>query len=250
MTMAALLCQKIKTNQRLRLLPVVVFWFAAWFFLGQPSQVQAEPYLRVCKNGVIYYYFDNKEINSPHQSFRTPPRFRVKAPQVARKLAPQELETLIQEASRSHNVPPSLVKAVIRVESNFNPSATSPKGAQGLMQLMPGTADDLLVANPYDPRENISGGVRYLRMLLDRFNNRLHLALAAYNAGPQRVSQRLEVPPIPETQGFVYDVCTNFMKYSKESPTPPPAPAVGPPGRLQGSVASPKLRYQEALQAD
>ena len=220
MTMVALLCKNLKINRRMRFFPVVLLWFAAWFFLGQSSQVQADPYLRVCKNGVIYYYFDNKEVNSPQQSFRTPPRFRVKAPPVARKLAPQELEALIQEASRSHNVPPSLVKAVIRVESNFNPSATSPKGAQGLMQLMPGTADDLMVANPYDPRENISGGVRYLRMLLDRFNNRLHLALAAYNAGPQRVSQRLEVPAIPETQGFVSDVCTEFLKYSGDQPAP------------------------------
>ena len=224
MKMVALLVKNLKSNRIIRFFPVVMIWFAAWFFLGHPEQVQADPYLRVCKNGVIYYYFANKEVNSPPQSFRSPPRFRVKAPPVARKLAPRELETLIQEASRSHNVPPSLVKAVIRVESNFNPSATSPKGAQGLMQLMPGTADDLLVANPYDPRENISGGVRYLRMLLDRFNNRLHLALAAYNAGPQRVSQRYEVPPIPETQGFVYDVCTEFLKYSGDHtalPVPP-----------------------------
>ena len=248
--MVALFSQNLKINRIVRFFPAVTFWLAASFFLGHASQVQADPYLRVCKNGVIYYYFDNKEIISPQQSFRTPPRFRVKAPPVARKLAPQELEALIQEASRSHNVPPSLVKAVIRVESNFNPAATSPKGAQGLMQLMPGTADDLLVANPYDTRENVSGGVRYLRMLLDRFNNRLHLALAAYNAGPQRVSQRLEVPPIPETQGFVSDVCTNFLKYSKESPTPPPAPAAGPPGRIQGPVESRNLGYREALQAD
>jgi soluble lytic murein transglycosylase-like protein len=209
-----------------------MLWLAASFFLGHASQVQADPHLRVCKNGVIYYYFDNKEVNSPQQSFHNPSRFRVKAPPIARKLAPQELEALVQEASRSHNVPPSLVKAVIRVESNFNPSATSPKGAQGLMQLMPGTADDLMVANPYDPRENVSGGVRYLRMLLDRFNNRLHLALAAYNAGPQRVSQRLEVPPIPETQGFVSDVCTQFLKYSGEQPaTSKPFPSTPPPPR-------------------
>lgn len=220
MTMVALSGKTPKIS-RIILFPVVTFWLAASVFLGQPTQVQAEPYLRVAKNGVIYYYFSNKEDNSPQPSFRTPPRFRVKPPPVARKLAPREIESLIQEASRSHNVPPSLVKAVIRVESNFNPSATSPKGAQGLMQLMPGTADDLLVANPYDPRENISGGVRYLRMLLDRFNNRLHLALAAYNAGPNRVSRRLDVPPIPETQGFVSDVCTEFLKYSGEQATPP-----------------------------
>jgi len=222
--MVALFSQNLKINRIVRCFPAVTFWLAASFFLGQASQVQAEPYLRVCKNGVIYYYFDNKEINSPPQSFRSPLRFRVTAPAVARKLAPQEIEALVQEASRSHNVPPSLVKAVIRVESNFNPSATSPKGAQGLMQLMPGTADDLMVANPYDPRENISGGVRYLRLLLEKFNNRLPLALAAYNAGPQRVSQRLEVPPIPETQGFVHDVCTQFLKFSKEQ-APPQSPA-------------------------
>ncbi len=98
------------------------------------------------------------------------------------------------------------------------------------MQLMPRTADDLMVANPYDPRENISGGVRYLRMLLEKFNYRLPLALAAYNAGPQRVSQRQEFPAIPETQWFVHDVCTNFMKYSKESPTLPRASARQPSG--------------------
>ena len=151
MKKVALLFKNLKSDRVIRFFPVVMIWFAAWFFLGIPGQVQAEPYLRVNKNGVIYYYFDNKEINSTPQSFRTPPRFRVKAPLISRKLAPQEIEALVQEASRSHNVPPSLVKAVIRVESNFNPSATSPKGAQGLMQLMPGTADDLLVANPYDP---------------------------------------------------------------------------------------------------
>ena len=181
MKMVALLFKNLKSDRIIRFFPAVTFWFAASLFLGHSSQVQAEPYLRVSKNGVIYYYFDNKEINSTPQSFRSPPRFRVKAPPIARKLVPQEIEALVQEASRSHNVPPSLVKAVIRVESNFNPSATSPKGAQGLMQLMPGTADDLMVANPYDPRENISGGVRYLRMLLEKFNYRLPLALAAYN---------------------------------------------------------------------
>ena len=184
---------------------------------GNIPQVQAEPYLRVCKDGVIYYYFSSRGLSSsPQQALRDSQRIRLPRPASLRRVTPKELEPLIQEASRSHNVPPSLVKAVIRVESNFNPGATSPKGAQGLMQLMPGTADDLLVANPYDPRENIMGGVRYLRMLLEKFNNRLPLALAAYNAGPQRVSQRLEVPAIPETQGFVRDVCQEFVKYSQE----------------------------------
>ena len=230
MTRLALLFPHLKINRIMRLLPVVGLWLAVGFFLGKPEPVQAEPYLRVRKNGVIYYYFSDKEGNSPERSFRTFQRIRVNPPRAQKRLTPRELEPLIQEAGRIHNLPPSLIKAVIRVESNFNPSATSPKGAQGLMQLMPGTADDLRVADPYDPRENVSGGVRYLRMLLEKFNYRLPLALAAYNAGPQRVSQRQEIPAIPETQGFVYDVCTEYLKYSKEQ-TPPKGPGkeVPPP---------------------
>jgi hypothetical protein len=220
MKMFSLFSNNLTINRRISLAGVTA-WFALLWLCGYPAPVQAEPHLRVCKNGVIYYYFSSRGLSSsPQQALRSQQRIRGHRPASLRRLTPQELEPLIQEASRSHNVPPSLVKAVIRVESNFHPGATSPKGAQGLMQLMPGTADQLLVANPYDPRENIMGGVRYLRMLLEKFNHRLPLALAAYNAGPQRVSQRQEVPAIPETQGFVYDVCTHFVKYSGEQPAP------------------------------
>ena len=168
---------------------------------------------------MVYYYFSNRgAIRRP--SFRPLVKIPVTSPKARRRASPQELEPLIQEASRRHHLPPSLVKAVIRVESNFNSAATSPKGAQGLMQLMPGTAEDLKVADPYDPRENVWGGARYLRMLLEKFNFQLPLALAAYNAGPQRVSQHHQVPAIPETQGFVQDVCTEFLKYNKKQAIP------------------------------
>jgi soluble lytic murein transglycosylase-like protein len=136
------------------------------------------------------------------------------------------LEPLIHEVSQQHNLPPSLIKAVIRVESNFNPGATSPKGAQGLMQLMPGTAGDLQVVNAYDAQENVAAGTRYLKMLLEKFNYRLPLALAAYNAGPKRVDQHQDVPPIRETRNFVRDVCKNFVKYSGE---PHPEKSASPP---------------------
>ena len=124
------------------------------------------------------------------------------------------MEPCIQSAGRNHKLPPALIKAVIRVESNFNPEATSPKGAQGLMQLMPGTAEQLQVSNPYDIQENIRGGSRYLGMMLQKFNYNLPLALAAYNAGPGRVERCQGVPQIQETQRFVRDVCTSFLQYS------------------------------------
>jgi soluble lytic murein transglycosylase-like protein len=189
--------------------------------LGDIPMVQAEPYIRVRKNGIVYYYFSDRESKSTKQlSTRAHRPARIICPQNRNKLSHQELEKLVQEASRCHNLPPSLVKAVIRVESNFNPSAISPKGAQGLMQLMPQTAEQLQVNDPYDIRENIFAGTRYLRMLLERFDNRLPLALAAYNAGPQRVNG-LQIPPIIETREFVRNVCANFLKYAKE---PPPLP--------------------------
>ena len=109
----------------------------------------------------------------------------------------------IREAATRHGVSEDLVSAVIRVESGYNAQAVSPKGARGLMQLMPGTASLLGVRNSFDPRENIDGGVRHLRGLLDRFPNNLPLALAAYNAGEQAVTLYRGIPPYPETQGYV-----------------------------------------------
>ena len=123
-------------------------------------------------------------------------------------------------AGRNHQLPPALIKAVIQVESNFNPMATSPKGAQGLMQLMPGTAEDLQVSDAYDVQENISGGSRYLSYLLKKFGFNLPMALAAYNAGPGRVERCQGVPQIRETQRFVRDVCNNFLKYSGKAAEP------------------------------
>jgi hypothetical protein len=194
---------------------VSVVLLFSFFMIGDIPPVQAAPYVRVCKDGVIHYYFTNRPNHKPSVT-RLARRHRPPHPLGRRCPSPGELEPLIREVSQQHNLPASLIKAVIRVESNFNPAATSPKGAQGLMQLMPGTADDLQVVNPYDAQENVWAGARYLKMLLEKFNNRLPLALAAYNAGPKRVDQHQDVPPIRETRDFVRDVCENFIKYSGE----------------------------------
>jgi hypothetical protein len=182
--------------------------------------VHAEPFFRVYRNGVIYYYFSNRANMLTDLRNGSRQQLRIGRLQANTRLAAQELEPWIKWASRHHNVPDSLIKAVIRVESNFNPTATSPKGAQGLMQLMPGTAEEMQVANPYDVQENIEAGTRYLGFLLKRFNNNLPLALAAYNAGPKRVQQFQGIPPIGETHNFIRDVCSNFLKFADNSSAP------------------------------
>jgi soluble lytic murein transglycosylase-like protein len=116
----------------------------------------------------------------------------------------RQFDPIIKRHAEQHGIRAALVKAVVQVESAFNPGAISPKGAMGLMQLMPATAQELGVGNPFNPEENIGGGVRYLRLLLDRYDNNEELALAAYNAGPGAVDKYGEtVPPYRETRAYV-----------------------------------------------
>ncbi|MEW6658990.1 MAG: transglycosylase SLT domain-containing protein [Thermodesulfobacteriota bacterium] len=132
-----------------------------------------------------------------------------------------QLEPIIQEAARAYGLPATLIRAVIRVESNFTPRAVSPKGAMGLMQLMPGTAAFLGVQEPFNPRENILGGCRYLRLLLDFFGGSVPLALAGYNAGYQRVVNcGYRVPDIKETQEFLTQVMGWYLAEEKKALLP------------------------------
>jgi hypothetical protein len=128
---------------------------------------------------------------------------------------PEEFAPIIDALSTEYGVDRSLVKAVIHAESGYNPNAVSPKGAQGLMQLMPKTAQGLKVNNSFDPKENIRGGIRYLRFLLDTFKGDVSLALAAYNAGMSKVSQYGGVPPYRETRDYISRVLSYQKNYQK-----------------------------------
>ncbi|MEK6604752.1 MAG: lytic transglycosylase domain-containing protein [Nitrospirota bacterium] len=168
----------------------------------------------------IYQYMDSNGVVH-FSNVPTNPRYkRLRGERTLARLKPtlpaSKLNEAILHTSHKHSLSPALVHAVIRAESAYNPNAVSSKGAMGLMQLMPGTASLLKVSNPYDPEENISGGVRYLRYLLDRFGGNLELALAAYNAGESRVLRTNQIPRISETQQYVRKVIRFYLDFSKE----------------------------------
>jgi soluble lytic murein transglycosylase-like protein len=126
---------------------------------------------------------------------------------------PAQIDALVQQNAQIWQVDPALIKSVIANESSFDANATSNVGAQGLMQLMPETAAALGVRNPYDPAQNVAGGTRYLRQMLDRFNGDTRLAVAAYNAGPGAVEKYGDVPPYTETRNYVQNVLGSLDRY-------------------------------------
>ncbi len=130
---------------------------------------------------------------------------------------PSRYDSHIQSASFLYNIDPLLIRAIIRVESDFDRYAVSKTGAKGLMQLMPETARELNVSNSFDPAQNIHGGTRYLRKLLDMFKGDLVLAIAAYNAGPTVVKKINRIPAIRETRDYVNKVLVHYKKYRQQS---------------------------------
>jgi hypothetical protein len=134
---------------------------------------------------------------------------------------PGSIETVVHDISKTHGVDPSLTRAVIEVESGFSRTAVSPVGALGLMQLMPATGRRFGVSDFFDPQQNIEGGVRYLKFLLDKFQGNLDLTLAAYNAGENRVARLGRIPRIPETENYVRKVREAYTRMSQAPGTHP-----------------------------
>jgi soluble lytic murein transglycosylase-like protein len=187
---------------------------------GSPTEAAAQLRTRIDGNGVEWITNPVSGKAAAVQPLAT--TGDVAAVKSAQSTRPSAYDELIREHAAHYDVNPGLVRAVVQVESNFNPSARSPKGAMGLMQLMPATAQQFGVANPFDPSENIRGGTAYLRQLLDRYANDKRLALAAYNAGPGAVDKYGEtVPPYRETREYVARV--NEASDDEDGPARPRA---------------------------
>jgi soluble lytic murein transglycosylase-like protein len=186
-----------------------------------PSEGQADIYSFIDSNGTLHYTNTPSDPRQKYQvvvrSLGVPPRFLRLAARKGPPVDPKIYEEHIRIAANTYNVDPNLIKAVIKAESNFDHQAISPKGAQGLMQLMPGTAADLKVQNPFNPLENILGGTNYLRQMLSRFGGNTSLALAAYNAGPNRVEADRNIPAIPETREYVRTVLSHYRIMSADA---------------------------------
>ena len=192
-----------------------VLWTAALLFLcaAAPGAARAGSLYRfIDERGVVHY--TNISYDKRYQRVRPPSGFGWSA--VSRGDG-RRFDGLIREAAADAGVPPAIVKAVIHAESAFNSSAVSRAGAMGLMQLMPATARELGVLDPFRAEQNVHGGARYLRHLHDRYNSWTH-TLAAYNAGPTAVDRYQGIPPYAETQKYVRRVLTYYRRYHGDFP--------------------------------
>jgi hypothetical protein len=190
----------------------------AWLLLPLGASASEGIYRYVEKDGTIIY------TNVPPPGTKKAKKLKgtftqalaPAAPVRGRASIPGELDPHIVSASRRYKVPAPLVRAIMHAESNFNPNAVSPKGACGLMQLMPATASEMYVKDIFDEKENIEGGVRYLRVLANQFDGDMVKMIAAYNAGPDAVRKyKGSVPPYEETQGYVRKVLQLYYHYKE-----------------------------------
>ncbi len=188
-------------------------------FLLLLSSTGAGATMYVCKNANGAVQFTNAPTSSSCEEMKPNRRSfsvtRTYSPRVVSD--PARYDSHIRSASYRYDIDPLLIRAIIRVESDFDRYAVSRTGARGLMQLMPDTARELNVSDSFDPAQNIHGGTRYLRKLMDMFKGDLVLALAAYNAGPTLVKKINRIPQIPETRNYVKKVLVHYKQYRQRS---------------------------------
>jgi soluble lytic murein transglycosylase-like protein len=204
----------------MKLIRMTAAVLAAGFLLAASGQAQIATYTdangrRVFVNEDSPKSRSGSTISSAavHKAAAAAPRATVVSSSLASTSAPSDrLDRIVQDAAARHQLDPALVKAVITTESGWNSTAVSRKGAMGLMQLIPGTAQRFGVGNPYDPAQNIEGGTTYLKTLLDRYNGDLSKSLAAYNAGEGAVDRSGGVPWYPETQRYVQKVTDAYFR--------------------------------------
>lgn len=182
---------------------------AAGYCLAPMGFTSADIYRFRDENGV--WHFTNIPSDPRYRLYLKTSRLRAKQYIV-------KYDEIITKASRQFQVDPYLIKAIIKAESSFEPDAISQSGAQGLMQLMPATAKDMRVENPFDPEDNIIGGTKYLSLLLKRFNNNTQLAVAAYNVGASTVERCNGIPPIPQTRTFLKRVMAYYQQFREKNP--------------------------------
>jgi len=178
------------------------------FFFLTPASVWADIYMYLDSDGILH--FTNTPTSSHYKLY-----IKEKPKKSTAEAAMDRYDHIIEEAAYISGISFALIKAMIRVESNFDPKAVSKKGAKGLMQIMPKNYDSLDIDDPFDPRENIIGGSMYFQKMLDRYDGKLHLALAAYNAGPTTVDRSRGIPPIRETEDYVKKVMNYYYAYQK-----------------------------------
>ena len=182
-----------------------------WLSLAIPAAAQIAPYTD--EHGkLIYVNEDSPRVRHGSTISHPGATLQIAAAAAAAGSPTEPIDRIVREAAQRHNLDPELVKAVISTESGWNATAISRKGAMGLMQLIPGTAERFGVANPFDPAQNVEGGTMYLKSLLDRYDGDLKKTLAAYNAGERVVDQTGGVPAIPETQRYVQKVTDAYFR--------------------------------------
>ncbi len=192
----------------------IVIMTAVAMLVYSPAVSQADIYRYEDDEGIVHFTDapTDKRFKIFMRDIRKDKQLRTLL-KMSRSVNPAEYDHIIKTSSDKYGVSTSLIKAVIHAESGYNPNAVSHKGASGLMQLMPGTAKSLKVSNSFDPKDNVEGGVKYLRFLLDTFKGDVSLALAAYNAGLSRVAKYGGIPPYPETRNYVNKVLSYMNSY-------------------------------------